>query len=117
MSRIERVQPESFFAEFLLPLRRSNARKAVHYLKLDREPTSYWMPVATRTGGIRELSADKAGGAALIEELGGYWAAQGDSNLPKLVSHLLALRRGIVESGPAEEAAASELSDFVYPLA
>jgi hypothetical protein len=116
MSQTDRPELASFFAEFLLPLRHSNARRNVHYLKLDRGVESYWGPVASRTGGIQRLSADTATAPALLEALGRHWAGQGDLNLPKLLPHLLALRRTIVETRTTKGAAEPELTDFIYPL-
>ena len=116
MSQIDRTQFASFFADFLLPLRHSNARKKVHYLKLDREAASYWGPVASRTGGLERLSADAAAGSALLEALGRHWAEQGDAKLPKLLPHLLALRREIVETRTGGDSTEPELTDFIYPL-
>ena len=116
MNQTDRTELASFFADFLLPLRHSNARKNVHYLKLDRGAASYWQPVASRTGGLERLSADAATGPALLEALGRYWGGQGDANLPKLLLRLLALRCMLVEARTVENAAEPELTDFIYPL-
>ena len=116
MSRTERIPPEYFFGELLLPLRYATARESIHYLQRDREPDSYWRPVASRTGGLERLSAATCGGDELLERLGRYWSARGDTYLPKLVPYLIALRRDLVDSKSADIERRPELSDFVYPL-
>jgi hypothetical protein len=115
MSQTDRVPPEFFFAELLLPLRHVAARKGIHYLKLDREPEGYWRPVASRTGGLEKLSAAECGGDELLKRLGQYWAARGDSSLPKLVPYLIALRHDMVDAKPVGKQR-PELSDFIYPI-
>jgi hypothetical protein len=116
MSQTDPVPPEFFFAELLLPLRHAVARRNIHYLKLDREPKSYWRPVASRTGGLERLCAAECAGDELLARLGQYWAARGDAYLPKLLPYLIALRRDLVNARPVGVEHQPELDDFVYPL-
>jgi hypothetical protein len=116
MRQTDRIRPQFFFAELLLPLHDAVARRNIHYLKLDREPESYWRPVASRTGGLERLCAAQCGGDAMLERLARYWAARGDVDLPKLVPYLIALRRDIGDTEPRGVEERSEVGDFVYPL-
>jgi hypothetical protein len=116
MSQIDPIRVESFFAEFLLPLRRSNARRNVHYLNLARQQASYWGPTASRTGGLERLPADACDAVALLERLGNYWVAQGDANLPKLLPYLMALRAKIVDPALGESVEEAPMPEFVYPM-
>jgi hypothetical protein len=115
MNRIDEVKPESFFAAFLLPLRRANMRRGVRYLRLGREPASGWGPVVSRTGGIEKLPPGGASAEAMLERLQRHWVAEGDANLRKLAPFLFALRRAIV-APRATKPADPKPPDFVYPL-
>jgi hypothetical protein len=116
LSRTDRVAPEFFFAELLLPLKRSSARKGIHFLALERAAESYWGPVVTRTGGLERLSAGACGGDAMLERLREYWHARGEANLLKLLPYLVALRRDLLAGPPAKAVSGGEVNDFVYPL-
>jgi hypothetical protein len=116
MNPIEKVRPESFFAEFILPLSRANARRRVRYLELERGAESYWGPVATRTGGMEKVPAAGAGAAAMLENLRDHWASQGDAHLPKLTPYLAALRETLVAPQTGASETKEVLSEFVYPL-
>jgi hypothetical protein len=116
MSQTEPIRSETFFAEFLLPLSRANARRNIRYLKLERETASYWAPVASRTGGMERLTAATVDGAAMLERLGRYWGAQGDVMLPKLLPYLVSLRAKIADPSLGEAAVEAQVPEFVYPL-
>ena len=115
MSPIEQVKPGSFFAAFLLPLRRANMRRGVSYLRLGRDTASGWGPVISRTGGIEKLPSGATSAEAMLERLERHWAAQGDANLRKLAPFLLALRQAIVAPRVTKSGDAKP-PDFVYPL-
>jgi hypothetical protein len=116
MSQTDRVPPDFFFAELLLPLRHALARKNIHYLNLEREQESYWRPVASRTGGLEKLSAADCSGDALLARLRQYWATRGDVYLPRLIPYLIALRHDILDATPVGQESRPELGDFVYPI-
>lgn len=116
MSPTDRIPVDSFVSALLLPLRHLNARRGVRYLKLERDSESYWGPVISRTGGLEHLPAAECDGAGLLARLGTYWTARGETNLPKLVPHLLALRSKIMERRSPDDGKDFEVSDFVYPL-
>jgi hypothetical protein len=115
LSRTDPAQIDAFLAGVILPLHHFNARRGVSYLNLTPEAESLWGPVISRTGGLERIPADQCGGAGLLARLGGYWAARGDKSLPKLVPHLVSLRREILDGRP-EDAEDDGVSDFVYPL-
>jgi hypothetical protein len=116
MNPTDPVRPESFFAELLVPLSRVNARRGVRYLGDASGVASHWTPVVSRTGGLERLSTDHCSADALIEQLGAYWLAQGDTALAKLSPYLVALRREIVASRPQTPATPAYVPMYVYPL-
>ena len=118
MSLIESLTAEEFFANFVVPLKRLNARRGVRYFEraADASRDSYWEDVSTRTGGLQQLPAGSGDAAALLDLLTAHWGATGDEALTRLAPHLKALQSALSEEPrpPAEEEA--EVSDFVYPL-
>jgi hypothetical protein len=65
---------------------------------------------------LTKIPASQANGEALLDQLGRFWASEGDKLLPKLAPLLVDLRRAILEPQVAktqDEAAA--LPEFVYP--
>jgi hypothetical protein len=115
MNPTDGVKPESFYAQFILPLSRANLRMGVRYLNRERRPGSYWGPVTSRTGGLAKIPAEEANGEAMLKRLGRHWQAEGDKLLPKLAPLLGDLRRAILEPS-VEIDAEPALPDFVYPL-
>jgi hypothetical protein len=99
MNPTDEVRPETFFAEFLLPLSQANKRRGVRYLESSRDAASYWGPVLSRTGGIERIAA----------------AAEGDRNLTRLAPFLASLREALAKPEAAPEAKPG-ISDFVYPM-
>ena len=66
---------------------------------------------------MTKIPASQANGEALLDQLGRFWASEGDKLLPKLAPLLVDLRRAILEPQVAktqDEAAA--LPEFVYPI-
>jgi len=116
MSPTDRIRPDSFFAEVLLPLRYANLRRRVSYLQREVGAAGNWCPVVSRTGGLERLSAENAGAAAMIERLGRHWELEGDPHLPKLVPLLQDLRRELFETRPAYANTEPELPEFVYTM-
>ncbi len=115
MHRTERVDARSFFADFLLPLKRANMRKNIQYLDRVRPRDSYWETTVSRTNGLEQLPTIR-GATSLLEVLGTYWEMQNDRNLSKLLPYLLALRVEISESLSADDERETPPVEFVYPL-
>ena len=116
MYRTERVEARSFFADFLLPLKRANMQRNIHYLERVRRADSYWGKIVSRTNGLEDLSTSSRDGASLIRLLGQYWELQDDRDLPKLLTYLLSLRAEISGSTSADDEHETTPVEFVYPL-
>jgi len=115
MSATEYFKARVFFADLLLPLKRANMRRNVRYLNCDRSSATYWKSIASRTGGLERMPIPSCGAAGLIGRLGLYWEAQSDSDLPRLIPHVLALREEF--SGYLQAKGDGEIqTEFVYPL-
>lgn len=116
MSSTDDQAAAGFFAEYLLPLKRANERRGVHYFTTgaDKAKDSYWEPIASRNGGIRSLDAVACDGAALIKQLGDYWTERNQAQLTRLLPALETLRQGA--SKPAGDDQQAVLTDFIYPL-
>ena len=118
MSLIESLTPQSFFANFIVPLKRLNARRRLHYFAAgpDLSRESYWEPIATRTGGFARLPAISGGASSLLDLLASYWEASGDEILIKLIPQLKVLQKALVEESPPSDDHQAKVSDFIYPL-
>jgi hypothetical protein len=116
MSQTDGEPARSFFADLLMPLRHANHRRHVSYLDDGPQEETYWRRVTSRTGGLQKLSAADCGGAALIELLAPYWAAQSDLYLPKLLPRLQELRCDVLASRSDQHAEEARLPEFVYVL-
>jgi hypothetical protein len=119
MNKTERVDPRSFFADFLIPLRYANVRKNINYLDRSRPKDTYWGAIESRTGGLEWRSATDVDSSKLIESLGHYWRRQNDPNLPKLVPYIIALREMItrqLQEQPNRDDREASPAEFVYPL-
>ncbi len=107
-----------FYADYLLPLKRSNDRRDVHYFSAgpDRTKDSYWESPTSRSSGIRVLDRDGCKGTALLDQLGAYWTERNQSQLTKLLPALEEIRKALSGNGSAGEDSPAPLTDFVYPL-
>jgi hypothetical protein len=115
MNRTERVDAKSFFADFLLPLKRANMQKNIQYLDHVRPRDSYWGKTVSRTNGLEQLSTI-GDATSLFEALGTFWEMQNDRNLCKLLPYLLVLRVEISGSISADDERETPPVEFVYPL-
>jgi hypothetical protein len=109
-----RFAAQIFFADLLLPLKRSNMRSNVNYLELTPCAETYWRACSSRNGGISKASEYTA--PSLLENLGSYWATQPDRNLPRLIPFLAALREEVISCSPDKAGDESSPPEFVYPL-
>jgi hypothetical protein len=84
---------------------------------LDRGPRreSYWSPIASRTGGIEQLSASQCSFTGVLALLEKYWRLRNERDLLQLVAHLKRLH-GEMQALPAQEDAGRAVPEFVYPL-
>jgi hypothetical protein len=115
---IDDPTPEALFADALMPLQQVRQRKELHYFERapDAAASSYWQPVATRTGGLARCTLAEAGGAALLDALATHWEAQGEAQLGMLLPELEVLRRTLHEAAPPTAERTSTISYSAYPL-
>jgi len=104
-----------FFANVLLPLRYANLRKGATYLDRGRHRTSYWSDIASRTGGMQQLSDSSADFSSVLGLLGKYWEQRNEGYLLRLLPLLAIIRQDLVAT-PASHHDAKPLTEFVYPL-
>jgi hypothetical protein len=115
MIPIESQAAAIFFADLLLPLRRAQMRRGSAYLDCGPRRESYWSPIASRTGGIEQLSASQCSFSAALALLEKYWSERNERDLLQLVSHLDRLYRDLTAPEVRHESDPTP-PDFVYPL-
>ena len=105
----------SFFADWLLPLRRAHMRLGVDYLRRDAEAETLWGPVVSRSGGVARIAPEATGAQSLLAALDDYWSQAHDTSLRQLSPGLLKLLLA-APSGPADAREDAVVAEFVYPL-
>ena len=88
-------EAQSFFAEWLLPLKHARLRRGQHYFQSvpDATAPSYWQSPESRSGGLQRCSLAEADASALLAALAPHWLAQGDADLAMLSEALESLRQ------------------------
>ncbi|MGM9485733.1 hypothetical protein [Ideonella sp. YS5] len=115
-----RREAQSFFAEWLLPLKHARLRRGQHYFQIvpaNTAPT-YWQTPESRSGGLQRCSLAEADASALLAALAPHWLAQGDADLAMLSDALESLRQQLTreaDSVPSSDKPRSP-SYSAYPL-
>ena len=113
-------EAESFFAEWLLPLKHARLRRGQHYFQVvpDAKAPTYWQPPESRSGGLQRCSLAEADASALLAALAPHWLAEGDADLAMLSDALESLRQHLTREADAAPSSDKPRSPSysAYPL-